>query len=120
MAVKLGNGTRGVLAVVKVDEGKSARLVRLSVLGKVNTLDSAEPTEELTQVGILDLFRQVRDTYGARVVPLRHLRVAGPIGIPQTRWDVRAPPPCCQCGEATAASTARVRPIARVAWQDAL
>mmetsp|Transcript_32558 Transcript_32558/g.105187 ORF Transcript_32558/g.105187 Transcript_32558/m.105187 type:complete len:208 (-) Transcript_32558:239-862(-) len=120
MTIQLGNGIRRIFLVVKVDEGEPTRLLRLLVLGQVDALNASEEAEELTQVRILDFLRQVRDTHSARVVALRHLRVARAVGVSQARWDIPAWSTSRQGGEAAAASATELRPVAGVARNNAL
>ena len=63
MSLELVHGLRGVFAVYEGYECKSARLHRLLVLREVYAADSTEGREQLLQVGLGGILRDVRDAY---------------------------------------------------------
>ena len=68
--VQLIDGFLGVLLVEEVDKGEAARRVRLTILSEVYALDWTEAAEELSQVRVLHVLGQIRDTHRATVVTL--------------------------------------------------
>ena len=59
VSVESGNGLGRVLLLVVVDEGESLALAGNLVLGKVDSGNVTEGLEQLLQIGLLCVFRQV-------------------------------------------------------------
>ena len=62
VSVESGNGLGRVLLLVVVDEGESLALAGNLVLGKVDAGNVTEGLEQLLQIALLCVFRQVRDS----------------------------------------------------------
>merc|ERR1719223_253727 len=94
--MELVNSLLGIDPVVISDEGETTRVARLPVLCNVNSLQAAELAEQLLQVALLRVLRQVCDPQTCLLLLLKILAAfavtfATSVLAAHARWHVSIP-----------------------------
>merc|ERR1719223_2200082 len=117
--MKLVNSLLGIDPVVISDEGETTRVARLPVLCNVNSLQAAELAEQLLQVALLRVLRQVCDPQTCLLLLLKILAAfavtfATSVLAAHARWHVSIP--LCRRGSSIGLDLLFVQLGANAGW----